>query len=204
MKIICIGRNYADHARELNNEIPSEPVIFIKPETALLPKGHPFFYPDHTEELHFELELVLRINRLGKHIDKKFSHKYYSEIGLGIDFTARDVQDACKKKGLPWEKAKAFDHSAPISKRFVKITDLPDSTAIRFELKKNGSSVQVGNSADMLFNFDQLIAHTSKYFTLKIGDLLFTGTPKGVGSVEKGDKLEAFLEGEQLLSIEIK
>lgn len=204
MKIICIGRNYADHARELKNEIPSEPVIFIKPETALLPKGHPFFYPDHTKDLHFELELVLRINRLGKHIDEKFGPKYYSQIGLGIDFTARDVQSECKKKGLPWEKAKAFDHSAPVGKKFLKISDLPDPKAISFELKKNEKSVQSGNSKDMLFSFDQLIAHTSKYFTLKIGDLLFTGTPKGVGAVEKGDKLEAFLEGEKLLSIEIK
>lgn len=204
MKIICIGRNYADHARELNNDIPTEPVIFIKPETALLPKGHPFFYPDHTKDLHFELELVLRISRLGKHIDEKFGHKYYSEIGLGIDFTARDVQSECKKKGLPWEKAKAFDHSAPVGKKFLKISDLPDPKAIRFELKKNGKSAQMGNSKDMLFTFDQLIAQTSKFFTLKIGDLLFTGTPKGVGAVEKGDKLEAFLEGEKLLSIEIK
>lgn len=204
MKIICIGRNYADHARELNNEIPSEPVIFIKPETALLPKGHPFFYPDHTSDLHFELELVLRISRLGKHIDEKFGHKYYSEIGLGIDFTARDVQAECKKKGLPWEKAKAFDHSAPVGKKFLKISELPDPKAIRFELKKNSESVQLGNSKDMLFSFDQLIAQASRYFTLKIGDLIFTGTPKGVGAVEKGDKLEAFLEGEKLLSIEIK
>ncbi len=204
MKILCIGRNYADHARELNNEIPEEPVIFIKPETALLPKGHPFFYPLHTADLHFELELVLRINRLGKHIDENFGHKYFSEVGLGIDFTARDVQQECKKKGLPWEKAKAFDHSAPVGKKFLNIDDLPDRNAIRFELKKNGETVQSGNSADMLFGFNQLISQTSKYFTLKIGDLLFTGTPKGVGAVAKGDKLEGFLEGEKLLDVEIK
>ncbi|MCA1763515.1 MAG: fumarylacetoacetate hydrolase family protein [Cryomorphaceae bacterium] len=204
MKILCIGRNYADHARELNNEIPEEPVIFIKPETALLPKGHPFFYPLHTSDLHFELELVLRINRLGKHIDENFGHKYFSEIGLGIDFTARDVQQECKKKGLPWEKAKAFDHSAPVGKKFLAIDDLPDRNAIRFELKKNGETVQSGNSADMLFGFNQLISQTSKYFTLKIGDLLFTGTPKGVGAVAKGDKLEGFLEGEKLFDVEIK
>lgn len=204
MKIICIGRNYADHAAELKNEIPTEPVIFCKPDTALLPKNHPFIYPDHTVDLHFELELVLKIKKVGKHIDPKFSHKYYDQVGLGIDFTARDVQQKCKEKGLPWEKAKAFDHSAPLGKKFVKLNDLSDPKSIHFELKKNGQTVQAGNSSLMLFPFDDLIAEVSKYFTLKIGDLIFTGTPKGVGSVVKGDVLEGYLEGEKLLHLEVK
>jgi len=204
MKIICIGRNYADHAAELKNEIPSEPVIFCKPDTALLPKNHPFIYPDLTSDLHFELELVLKIKKVGKHIDPKFSNKYYGEIGLGIDFTARDIQQKCKEKGLPWEKAKAFDHSAPLGKKFVKLSNLPDADSINFELKKNGELVQKGNSSLMLFSFDQIVSEVSKYFTLKIGDLLFTGTPKGVGPVSKGDVLEGFLEGEKLLHLEVK
>ena len=204
MKIICIGRNYADHVAELKNEIPIEPVIFCKPDTALLPKNHPFLYPDHTKDLHYELELVLRIKKVGKHIDAGFSHNYYDEVGLGIDFTARDVQQKCKEKGLPWEKAKAFDHSAPLGEKFVKLENLPDPDNIRFELKKNGEVVQRGNSSLMLFPFNELIAEVSKYFTLKIGDLIFTGTPKGVGSVSKGDVLEAFLEGEKLLHLEVK
>jgi len=204
MKIICIGRNYADHAAELKNEVPTEPVIFCKPDTALLPKNHPFLYPDHTNDLHYELELVLRIKKVGKHIDARFSHKYYDQVGLGIDFTARDVQQKCKEKGLPWEKAKAFDHSAPLGKKFVKLEDLPDRDNIQFELRKNGEVVQRGNSSLMLFPFNELIAEVSKYFTLKIGDLIFTGTPKGVGSAAKGDVLEAFLEGEKLLHLEVK
>lgn len=204
MKIICIGRNYADHAAELKNEVPTEPVIFCKPDTALLPKNHPFLYPDHTNDLHYELELVLRIKKVGKHIDARFSHKYYDQVGLGIDFTARDVQQKCKEKGLPWEKAKAFDHSAPLGKKFVKLEDLPDRDNIQFELRKNGEVVQRGNSSLMLFPFNELIAEVSKYFTLKIGDLIFTGTPKGVGSAAKGDVLEAFLEGEKLLHLAVK
>jgi 2-keto-4-pentenoate hydratase/2-oxohepta-3-ene-1,7-dioic acid hydratase in catechol pathway len=204
MKIICIGRNYADHAKEMKSEIPSEPVIFLKPETALLPKGHPFVYPEHTSDLHYEGELVLRIDRLGKHIDPKFAHKYYSAVGFGIDFTARDIQQQCRDKGLPWEKAKAFDHSAPLGKKFIDLAKLPDAKNISFELKKNGITVQQGHSADMLFDFDQLIAHVSRYFTLKIGDLIFTGTPAGVGPVVQGDKLEGYIEGEKLLSLEIK
>jgi len=204
MKIICVGRNYAEHAKELNNEIPKEPVLFMKPETAILPKNHPFIYPEHTSELNYELELVLRIKKLGKHIDPKFGTKYYDQIGLGVDFTARDVQRECKSKGLPWEKAKAFDHSAVVSKRFVPIKDLKDSDNISFELLKNGESVQKGFSSDMIFDFSQLISHISKYFTLKIGDLIFTGTPAGVGAVQKGDKLQGFLEGEKLLEINIK
>jgi 2-keto-4-pentenoate hydratase/2-oxohepta-3-ene-1,7-dioic acid hydratase in catechol pathway len=204
MKIICIGRNYAEHAKELKNEIPTEPVIFCKPDTALLPKNHPFIYPEHTNDLNFELELVLRIKKVGKHIDPEFAHKYYDEVGIGIDFTARDAQQKCKEKGLPWEKAKAFDHSAPLGKKFVKLKDLPDASSIRFELKKNGEPVQEGNSSLMLFPFDAIISEVSKYFTLKIGDLIFTGTPKGVGPVVKGDVLEGFLEGEKLLHLEVK
>jgi 2-keto-4-pentenoate hydratase/2-oxohepta-3-ene-1,7-dioic acid hydratase in catechol pathway len=204
MKIICIGRNYADHVAELKNEIPSEPVIFCKPDTALLPKNHPFIYPDHTNDLHFELELVLRIKKVGKHIDRAFAQKYYEEVGLGIDFTARDTQQKCKEKGLPWEKAKAFDHSAPLGQKFVKLKDLPNSNSINFELKKNGETVQQGNSSLMLFPFDIILSEVSKFFTLKIGDLIFTGTPKGVGSVVKGDVLEGFLEREKLLHLEVK
>ena len=204
MKIICIGRNYAEHAAELKNEIPTEPVVFLKPETALLPKNHPFIYPDHTKDLHFEVELVIRINKLGKHIDEQFAYKYYNEIGIGIDFTARDVQTECKKKGLPWEKAKAFDHSAPMGSKFIPISQLPDRNAIKFELFKNGEQVQSGNSKDMIFSLDSIISYVSKYFTLKIGDLIMTGTPKGVGPCEIGDKLEAFLEGNKLLELNVK
>jgi 2-keto-4-pentenoate hydratase/2-oxohepta-3-ene-1,7-dioic acid hydratase in catechol pathway len=204
MKIICIGRNYAEHAAELENEIPDEPVIFLKPETALLPKNHPFHYPLHTRDLHYELELVLRIAKVGKHIDPDFASSYYDEIGLGIDFTARDVQKKCKEKGLPWERAKGFDFSAPVGKDFVPVKDLPDPQQIKFELKKNGHVVQSGNSLLMLFPFDQLIAEVSKLFTLKIGDLIFTGTPKGVGAVAKGDVLEGYLEGRKLLHLEVR
>ena len=204
MKIICVGRNYSEHAKELKNEIPKEPVLFLKPETAILPKNHPFIYPEHTTDLHYELELVLRINKLGKHIDEKFAQKYYDSIGLGVDFTARDVQQDCKVKGLPWEKAKAFDHSAVISKKFIGLNQLKNPKNISFEMHKNKSVVQKGFSADMIFNFNQLIAYVSKYFTLKIGDLIFTGTPAGVGPVIKGDKLEGYLEGEKLLEINIK
>ncbi len=204
MKIICVGRNYASHARELNNEIPTEPVLFLKPETALLPKNHPFHYPDHTADLHFEVELVLRISKLGKHIHQKFGHKYYQEVGIGIDFTARDTQQKCKEKGLPWEKAKAFDYSAPMGKKFLRLSGLPDPKSIKFELHKNGEVVQSGDSALMLFNFNQIIEQVSKYFTLKIGDLIMTGTPAGVGPVIIGDVLEAFIEGEKLLHLEIK
>lgn len=204
MKIICIGRNYAEHAKELKNEVPTEPVVFLKPETALLPKNHPFIYPDHTSDLHFEVELVIRINKLGKHIDEKFAHKYYSEIGIGIDFTARDLQQKCKEKGLPWEKAKAFDHSAPMGRKFISVSDLPNKNAIKFELYKNGECVQSGDSSDMIFSFDAIIAYVSKYFTLKIGDMIMTGTPKGVGPCAIGDKLEAYIEGEKLLVLDVK
>jgi 2-keto-4-pentenoate hydratase/2-oxohepta-3-ene-1,7-dioic acid hydratase in catechol pathway len=204
MKIICIGRNYAKHAEELNNPIPQEPVVFLKPDTAILLKKHPFFIPEHSNEVHHEIEVVVKINRLGKHIEPRFAHKYYDEIGLGIDFTARDVQARCKEKGLPWEKAKAFDGSAAVS-RFFKLSDLKKPiTDIDFHLDINGNTVQKGNTKNMLFSVDELIAHVSKYFTLKTGDLLFTGTPAGVGKVEREDLLELYLEGERIFYFNVK
>ncbi len=203
MKIICIGRNYAEHAKELKNDIPEEPMFFMKPETALIPNNHPFIYPDFTKDLHYEVELVLRINKLGKNISKKFAHKYYSEIGVGIDFTARDLQQNQKSKGQPWEIAKAFDHSAPISQQFLPKSDFQDLNNINFSLKKNGAEVQIGNTKDLLFDFDTLIAYVSQYCTLKIGDLIFTGTPAGVGPVQVGDQLQCFIEGQELLSFKV-
>ncbi|TXC82060.1 fumarylacetoacetate hydrolase family protein [Luteibaculum oceani] len=200
MKIICVGRNYAAHAAELKNEVPTEPVLFCKPDTALLPKSHPFVYPDFTKNLHFEGELVVKINRLGKNIDEKFAHRYYSEIGLGIDFTARDVQQKCKEKGLPWEKAKAFDYSAPVSQKFLPVGDIENT---RFKIYKNGELVQDGNSSLMLFGVNKLISYISQFFTLKIGDLIFTGTPAGVGPVEIGDELVGELEGEKILQVKV-
>jgi 2-keto-4-pentenoate hydratase/2-oxohepta-3-ene-1,7-dioic acid hydratase in catechol pathway len=203
MKIICIGRNYSDHAKEMNAPLPSKPVFFMKPDTALLPKRNPFYYPDFTKDLHHELELVVRICKLGKNISEKYAHEYYDEVGLGIDFTARDLQQECKEKGLPWEIAKAFEHSAPLGEVFIPVTqiDLPNAS---FELKKNGETVQVGHVKDMIFSIDQLIAYVSQFMTLKIGDLLFTGTPAGVGPVQIGDKLEGYLNGEKLLDLKIK
>ena len=203
MKIICIGRNYSDHAKEMNSPVPTKPVFFLKPDTALLPKKMPFFYPEFTKDLHHELELVVRISRLGKHIPVERAHTYYEEVGLGIDFTARDLQQECKEKGLPWEIAKAFEHSAPVSEEFVSLEkiNLQDSS---FELKKNGSSVQIGQVSDMIFSIDQIIAYVSQFMTLKIGDLIFTGTPAGVGPVQIGDTLEGFLNGEKLLEVRIK
>lgn len=203
MKIICIGRNYVEHARELNSPVPKEPVFFMKPETALIRAGLPFFYPSFSNDIHYEVELVLRICRVGKNIQEKFAHRYFQEIGIGIDFTARDVQNQCKEKGLPWEKAKAFDGSAPVS-RFVALSGLADRSDIAFSLKKNGTIVQQGQSSDMIFSFDKLISYVSQYVTLKTGDYLFTGTPAGVGSVSIGDSLEAFLENEPMLQINIK
>ena len=202
MKIICIGRNYADHAKELKNEVPSEPVIFLKPDTALIPKRNAFFIPEFTKDLHHELELVVRINRVGKHIEERFASRYYSQITLGIDFTARDVQKQCKEKGLPWEKAKAFDGSAPLGD-WIDL-DQRDIQNLNIELKKNGEVVQSGNTADMIFTVDRLIAEVSKYFTLKIGDVIFTGTPAGVGPVVANDLLEAFLDGNKCLNLRIK
>lgn len=203
MKIICVGRNYASHARELKNELPSDPVLFLKPETALLPRHMPFFIPDFSKEVHYEAELVIRINKLGKNIDKKFAHKYYGEITLGIDFTARDLQQRLKDKGLPWEKAKAFDGSAAVGK-MLKKKDLPAMDSIRFELLKNGESAQQGFSGDMLCPVDELIAYISRFFTLKIGDLIFTGTPAGVGPVTKNDTLTLILEGEEVKKLNVK
>jgi len=204
MKIICIGRNYAKHAAELNNAIPEEPVVFLKPDTAILLKKHPFFIPEHSKEIHHEIELVVKINRLGKHIEPRFAHKYYDEVGLGIDFTARDVQADCKKKGLPWEKAKAFDGSAAVS-RFFKIKELNQPiTNIQFHLDINGKTVQSGNTKNMLFPVDELISHVSKYFTLKTGDLIFTGTPASVGQVFKEDLLELYLEDQRIFYFNVK
>ncbi|MDI3526850.1 MAG: hypothetical protein PWR03_1033 [Tenuifilum sp.] len=197
MKIICIGRNYREHAKELNNEVPEKPVFFIKPDNCLLRNNQPFFYPDFTNDLHYELEVVLRINRLGRSINKKFAHRYYDAITLGIDFTARDLQQECKQKGLPWEMAKAFDYSAPIGP-FIPKEDLGDLNSLDFYLKKNGEVVQHGNTADMIFGYDELIEHVSKFVTFRTGDLLFTGTPSGVGPVNVGDRLQAYL-GERLI-----
>lgn len=204
MKIICIGRNYVAHAKELNNEVPAEPVFFMKPDSSLLRNNDPFYIPEWTNQVHHEIELVIRINRLGKNIQEQFAHRYYDEIGLGIDFTARDVQDELKKKGLPWEKAKAFDNAAVIGSKFIKLTNLPDLNTIRFNLMINGNSVQSGDSNLMIFNFNQIISHISKYVTLKIGDLIYTGTPAGVGPIKIGDHLEGFLEQEKVLDFVIK
>ena len=204
MKIICIGRNYSDHAKELNNPVPLEPVFFMKPDTALLPKRNPVYIPDFTDNLNYEVELVLKINKTGKKIASKFAYKYYNEIGIGIDFTARDLQEKCKKNGLPWEMAKSFDHSAPISNKFISKEEFKDLKNINFSLKKNKETVQIGNSADMLFNFDEIISYVSRFVTLKIGDLIFTGTPAGVGKVEINDQLEAYLENQMMLKVTIK
>ena len=203
MKIICIGRNYAKHAKELGNDVPTEPVFFLKPDTAISPKGHPFFIPDFTSNVHYEVELVVKINRLGKHIEERFAHKYYSEIGLGIDFTARDIQEEVKAKGLPWEKAKGFDGSAVLSRIFIPKEEL-DINNIGFSLTKNGGTVQDGNSSDRLFNFDKIIAYISQFYTLKIGDLIYTGTPAGVGQVQNGDTLEGFIEDRQMFKVNVK
>lgn len=203
MKIICIGRNYAEHAKELKNEVPAEPVIFLKPDTALVLGSQPFFYPDFSSDVHYECEIVVKITRLGKNIEEKFAHRYYEEVALGIDFTARDLQQELKQKGLPWERAKAFDGSAVVG-NFVPVSFLRDAQNIEFELHKNGEKVQHGFSADMLFPIDRIIAYVSRYFTLKIGDLIFTGTPAGVGPVQAGDQLEGILEGESNFRIRIK
>ncbi|PKP11647.1 MAG: 2-hydroxyhepta-2,4-diene-1,7-dioate isomerase [Bacteroidetes bacterium HGW-Bacteroidetes-4] len=203
MKILAIGRNYVEHAKELNNPIPDEPVIFLMPETALIQKNQPFFYPDFSSDIHYEVELVLKINKLGKNIEEKFAHRYYDEIGIGIDFTARDLQQQLKSKGLPWEKAKCFDGAAPLGK-FVAKEQLPPVNNISFTLEKNGELVQQGNSGMMINSFDAIIAHVSKFFTLKIGDLIFTGTPAGVGPVKIGDNLVAKIEGKELLKVPIR
>ena len=201
MKIICVGRNYVAHAEELGNRVPGEPVIFMKPQTALLPKGHPFFYPSFTSDLHYEVELVVKINRNGKKIEERFAHRYYDSIGIGIDFTARDLQTELKAKGLPWEKAKAWDFSAPLSEDFITLSSFEDISNIEFGLKKNGEWVQRGSSDLMIFSIDRLIAHISEYFTLKMGDLIFTGTPAGVGPVIIGDRLEAYIGSRKMLEL---
>ena len=203
MKIICIGRNYADHAKEMQSSVPTEPVVFMKPDTALLRNNEDFYIPEFSEEVHYELEIVVRINKVGKYIAKEFAHRYYDEIGLGIDFTARDLQRKFKEKGLPWEKAKAFDHSAAISPVFLEKNNL-NLQNIDFQLLKNGKIVQKGNSKDMIFSIDEIISHVSKFFTLKIGDLIFTGTPSGVGKINEGDRLEGFLNNQKLIDINIK
>ena len=203
MKIICIGRNYLDHANELGNKIPTSPLFFLKPDTAIQPKGHPFFIPDFSNNIHFEVELVVKISKNGKNIDEKFAHKYYDEIGIGIDFTARDIQEDCKKNGLPWEKAKGFDGAAQISNEFInkKSLKLED---INFSLNLNNSLMQKGNSKNMIFSFDQIISYISKYYTLRAGDLIYTGTPSGVGKVEIGDSLSCFINGREMLKVNIK
>ena len=202
MKIIAIGRNYAAHIAELNNEKPSQPVVFMKPDTAILRNNAPFYYPDFSKDIHFEVEILIKINREGKYIDQKFAHKYYEEIGIGVDFTARDLQTKCKEKGLPWEIAKAFNGSAPISEFISK--EGKDLGNLNFSLKQNGELKQQGNTSLMLFPFDEIVAYVSQYFTLKKGDIIFTGTPAGVGPIAIGDKLEAFIEEEKLLEVEIK
>ena len=202
MKIICIGRNYSEHIKELNNETPDEPVIFIKPDSALLRNNAPFFIPDFSNDIHHEVELVIKINKLGKHIPLEFANDYYTEIGLGIDFTARDVQTKLKKKGLPWEKAKGFDHSAVISK-FIPIQNY-NLSDLNFSLTKNDILVQEGNTKQMIHNIDEIIAHVSQYFTLKIGDYIFTGTPAGVGNVNTNDHLVGKIEDQVVFDFRVK
>lgn len=204
MKIICIGKNYLAHVQEMNTNVPEEPVFFMKPDSALLRNNQPFYIPDWTKEVHHEIELVLRVCRLGKNIEKRFAHRYFDAIGLGIDFTARDVQYELKKKGLPWEKAKAFDQAAVISSTFPAASSFPEKDAIKFTLNINGKPVQKGNSGLMIFDFEEIISHVSKYITLKIGDLIYTGTPAGVGPVKIGDRLEGYLEDEKLLDFTVK
>lgn len=203
MKIICIGRNYTDHIAELENEKPENPVVFLKPDTAILLKGQPFFIPDFSQDVHHEVEVLVRINRIGKHIQPKFAHNYYDEIGLGIDFTARDLQAQLKAKGLPWEKAKGFDGAAVVGKWVAK-AELPQVDELQFSLRKNGETVQAGNTALMLWKIDELIAYVSQFFTLKIGDIIFTGTPAGVGPVAINDVLVGELEGRELFNIKVK
>tara|TARA_B110001452_G_scaffold76540_1_gene62182 strand:- start:1691 stop:2302 length:612 start_codon:yes stop_codon:yes gene_type:complete len=203
MKIICIGRNYTDHIKELANERPEDPVVFLKPDTSLVIKNQPFFIPPFSDDVHYEVEVLVRINRIGKHIQQKFAHKYFDEIGLGIDFTARDLQAKLKAKGLPWEKAKAFDGAAVVGD-WVNKSELPHIDELQFEMTKNGTVVQQSSSALMLWKVDELIAYVSQFFTLKIGDIIFTGTPAGVGPVAENDVLEGSLEGRQLFSIKVK
>ncbi len=203
MKIICVGRNYAAHARELNNDVPKEPVIFLKPKSALLLPEKPLYYPEFTDDLHYECELVVKINKNGKYIQEKFARKYYNEVTVGLDFTARDLQQRLKEKGLPWELAKAFDGSAAVGK-FISLDENKRFSDLQFHLKLNDGIVQEGKAADMIFNINKIIEYTSKYFTLNIGDLIFTGTPSGVGPVNVYDKLEGYIDNERLLEVNIR
>lgn len=203
MKIICIGRNYIDHAKELNNPVPKKPVFFMKPQTAILRKNHDFFYPDFSNDIHYEVELVVKINRIGLHIQEQYAHKYYDEVGLGIDFTARDLQSEQKKKGLPWEIAKAFDNSAPIGD-FIPKAQLGDLNKLQISLQKNGEIVQDGNTNDMIFSIDRIIAYVSQFVSFKMGDLIFTGTPAGVGPVKIGDQLTGFIGEREMFSFGVK
>lgn len=202
MKILAIGRNYAKHIEELNNERPDEPVVFGKPETAILKNNAPFYYPDFSTDIHYEVEILLKICKVGKNIDEKFAHKYYDEIGIGVDFTARDLQSKAKAKGLPWDLAKGFNGSAPISE-FVSKSDY-DLSNLNFGLKKDGQDVQVGNTSMMLFSFDYIVSYVSRFFMLKKGDIIFTGTPEGVGPIQIGNRLEAFIEDKKMMDFEIK
>lgn len=203
MKIICVGRNYAAHAKELNNAVEEEPVIFMKPETALIPAKYPFFYPEFSSDVHFETEVVVKINRTGKNIDVKFAHRYYDEVSLGIDFTARDLQSLLKSKGLPWERAKAFDGSAPVGE-FIPLNEAGAIDDLHFTLLVNNEVRQNGHTANMIFSVDKIIAFVSSFVTLKKGDLIFTGTPEGVGPIKPGDKLSALLGNKELLALDIK
>ncbi len=203
MKIIAIGQNYLKHNQEMNNAQPTDPVIFLKPDSAILRKNRPFFIPDFSDEIHYEVELIVKINRLGKHIAEKYAHRYYAEIGLGIDFTARDLQTNLKAQGLPWEKSKAFDNSAVIGE-FLSKHEFDSVQNIEFRLDINGKTVQKGNSKDMIFSIDELIAYTSRFFTLKIGDLIYTGTPAGVGPVQKEDRLEGYIFDWKIFDFKIK
>ena len=202
MKILCVGRNYSEHAKELGNEVPENPVIFSKPDTALIKNNEPFYHPDFSNDIHHEVELVIKISKMGKKIQPKFARNYFTEIGLGIDFTARDMQSKLKEKGLPWELAKAFDGSAPIGD-FINVAD-KDLSNINFSLTKNGQLVQQGNTAQMIFPFEEIVSFVSQYFTLKVGDLIYTGTPAGVSKIAIGDKLEGFIEQELMLTCEVK
>lgn len=203
MKIICIGRNYADHAKEMNAATPSEPMFFMKSDISLLRPGTPFFYPNFSKDIHYECEIVVKIDRVGKNIAEKFAHKYYSEIGLGIDFTARDLQQKCKEKGHPWEIAKSFEGSAAISGEFIQKSKL-DPSSINFSMTQNSKEVQNGNSSEMLFSIDAIISYVSQYMTLKKGDLIYTGTPKGVGPVQIGDELQGFIGEQKMFELKIK
>jgi 2-keto-4-pentenoate hydratase/2-oxohepta-3-ene-1,7-dioic acid hydratase in catechol pathway len=202
MKIFCVGRNYTEHVKELGNAIPENPVVFCKPDTALIRNNEPFYLPDFSNDIHHEVELVIRINKTGKKIQEKFANNYYNEIGLGIDFTARDIQTKLKEKGLPWELAKAFDGSAPLGE-FIQISQLT-TNGIHFSLKKNGHIVQQGHTSQMIFTFNQIVSFISQYFTLKVGDLIYTGTPAGVSKVDIGDKLEGFIDDKLMLTCDVK